>query len=65
MAEEKTYTPLLPYDSTLGEHFTSYDSVPYCCDRNLCHPNIAKYSGNVVKYFEYHVDEKKTIISGE
>ena len=65
MAEEKTYTPLLPYDSTFGEYFSTYDTMPYLCDRDRCHPKIAKNSGNVVKYYEYKVDEEKTIISGE
>lgn len=65
MADDKNYTPVLPYDSTFGEYFSTYDTLPYLCDRDLCHPNIAKSTGNVVKYYEYKVDEEKTIISGE
>ena len=65
MADDKTYTPLLPYDSSFGEYFSTYDSMPYRCNRDLCHPNIKKSSGNIVKYYEYLIDEEKTIISEE
>lgn len=65
MADDKNYTPVLPYDSTLGEYFSTYDSMPYRCDRDRCHSNIAINSGNVVKYYEYKVDEEKAIISEE
>ncbi len=65
MADEKTYTPLLPYDSTFGECFTTYDTMPYLCNRDLCHPNIKKDSGNIVKYYEYREDKDKAIISVE
>ena len=62
MAEEKTYTPLLPFDSSLGEYFSTYDTMPYHCNRDLCHSNITKNTGNIVKYYEYKVDEEKIII---
>ena len=65
MADDKKYSPVLPYDATFGESFSSYDNMPYRCDRNLCHPNITKSTGNIVKYYEYHLDEEKAIISGE
>lgn len=63
MADEKKYTPLLPFDSTFGEYFSTYDTMPYRCDRDLCHPNITKSTGNIVKYFEYLMEEDKVIIS--
>lgn len=63
MAEEKTYTPLLPYDHTFGVHYTTYDTMPYVCNRDLCHPNIVKSTGNIVKYFEYKLGEEKIVIS--
>ena len=65
MADDKTYTPVLPFDSTFGEYFSTYDTMPYHCDRDRCHSKITKNSGNVVKYYEYKVDEEKAIISGE
>ena len=65
MADDKKLTPVLPYDATFGEYFSTYDNMPYHCDRDLCHPNIAKSTGNIVKYYEYKVDEEKAIISEE
>ena len=62
MADEKKYAPILPYDHTFGIHFTTYDTMPYECNRDLCHPNIMKSTGNIVKYFEYNLEEEKTII---
>ena len=61
MADNKNYTPLLPYDSTLGEYFSTYDTAPYNCDRDRCHSNITKNSGNIVKYYEYNMEETKII----
>ena len=63
MADDKKFTPVLPYDSTFGEYFSTYDSMPYRCDRDRCHPNIKKDSGNIVKYFEYCVNTEKAYIS--
>ena len=65
MAEEKKYNLVLPYDSTFGEYFSTYDTMPYRCDRDRCHSQIALNSGNVVKYYEYRVEEEKAIISEE
>ena len=62
-ADDKTYTPVLPFDSTFGEYFSTYDTKPYVCDRDRCHSNIAKNSGNILKYYEYNVEEEKVIIS--
>lgn len=63
MDEEKKYTPLLPYDGTYGTSFTTYDTMPYECNRDLCHPNIVKSTGNIVKYYEYKLEEEKKVIS--
>ncbi len=63
MADDKTYTPLLPYDSSIGEYFSTYDTMPYRCDRDRCHSNIATKSGNIVKYFEYRMEEPREIRS--
>ena len=65
MADDKKVTPVLPYDSTFGEYFSTYDTMAYHCDRDLCHPNITKNTGNILKYYEYKVDEEKAIISEE
>ena len=65
MADDKTFAPVLPFDASFGEYFSTYDSTPYRCDRDRCHSNITKNSGNVVKYYEYKVEEEKAIISGE
>ena len=62
MADDKKFSPVLPYDSTFGEYFSTYDTMPYHCDRDLCHPNIKKDSGNVVKYFQYRVNTEKAYI---
>lgn len=63
MADDKTYTPLLPFDSTFGEYFSTYDTMPYRCDRDRCHSSISINSGNMVKYYEYRMDEPKEIKS--
>lgn len=65
MADKKEYTPLLPFDSTFGEYFSTYDTMPYRCNRDMCHPNITKNPGNIVKYYEYLMEEEKTVISKE
>ena len=65
MAEPKTYTPLLPFDSTFGEYFSTYDTMPYRCNRDVCHQNIAKSTGNIVKYYEYRLGEEKAIVPEE
>lgn len=57
MPEEKKFAPVLPYDSTFGEHFTTYDTAPYSCDRDHCYSMITKTSGNVVKYYECQTEE--------
>ena len=57
--EEKKYTPLLPFDGTYGQHFTTYENMAYECNRDLCHPNIVKSTGNIVKYYEYRMDDEK------
>lgn len=51
MEKEKSYTPLLPYDATYGEYFSTYDNVCYVCNRDVCHNNIGMNSGNIVKYY--------------
>jgi len=61
MADDKSYTPLLPYDATFGEYFSTYDTTPYRCDRDRCHSHIAMNSGNIVKYYEYQQEEPVTI----
>lgn len=52
------YTPILPYDATLGEHFNMYDNTTYHKDYNLCNKEtIHKESGNVLKYHSCKVTE--------
>lgn len=38
-SDSKEYTPILPYDVTLGEHFDMYDHKTYHKDNNLCNHN--------------------------
>lgn len=55
---EKKYTPLLPFDSTVAENFVIYYPTPYVRDINLIPPEkIAMESGNVVKYYRYHLTD--------
>ena len=66
MAENKKYTPLLPYDGTIGQYFSTYDTMTYVCNRDLCHPNIRMNTENIVKYYTYIVSDEPTLIgSGE
>ena len=65
MADDKNYTPLLPFDSTLGEYFSTYDTVPYRCDRDRCHSMITMSTGNILKYYEYNIEEPITIESDQ
>lgn len=51
-SDSKEYTPILPYDVTLGEHFDMYDHKTYHKDNNMCNQDtVHKMSGNVVKHF--------------
>ena len=57
-SDSKEYTPILPYDVTLGEHFNIYDNSTYHKDINLCNKEtIHKESGNVLKYFSCKITE--------
>ena len=62
MAENKKYTPLLPYDGTIGEYFSTHDTMTYVCNRDLCHPNIGMSTDNIVKYYTYVVNKEPTLI---
>ncbi len=57
MEEKNKFTPLLPYDGTIGQNFSMYDKMPYYCDRDLCHPNIIMSTGNIVKYYTYNLED--------
>ena len=62
MAEtKKKYTPLLPFDATWKEYFSTYDTMPYRCNRDLCHPNISMSTGNIVKYYAYALEGETSI----
>ena len=50
-SDEKKYTPLLPYDGCYGENFTTYNTMTYHCDRDICYPNIKTNTENIVKYY--------------
>lgn len=65
MTEEKKYTPLLPFDSSFGEYFSTYDTVPYSCDRDYCYSMITKESGNIIKYYACHDKEPVEITTKE
>lgn len=48
----KKYTPLLPFDSTLNEDFSMYQSLPYIRDISLITDHsIRLESGNVYKFY--------------
>lgn len=48
----KDYTPLLPFDRTLNENFTMYQSLPYIRDITLITDNCIRLeSGNVYKFY--------------
>lgn len=52
MAEDKKFTPLLPFDSSLGEQFALYDNMTYVCDNDICNAGMVKMeSGNVCKFY--------------
>lgn len=53
---QSNYTPLLPFDSTETENFIIYYPTAYVRDINLIPPEkIAMESGNVIKYYCYHM----------
>ena len=63
--DKKKYTPLLPYDAYYGEIFTTYDTMTYHCNRDICYPNIKKETQNIVKYYSYTLEEQMNISNGE
>ena len=60
---DKKYAPLLPYNGTYGENFTTYDTMIYQCDRDACHPYVGVDPGNMVKYYSYKLEEDPFTIS--
>lgn len=65
MPEGKKCAPVLPYDATYGEVFSTYDTAPYSCDRDRCYSMITKTSGNLVKYFACHEEDPVEIVAKE
>ncbi len=63
MAEDKKYMPLLPFDATWSTYFSTYDTIPYRCNRDLCHPMIMMSTGNIVKYYTYNLEGTTAIDS--
>ena len=56
--DKQSYTPLLPFDSTVAENFTIYYPIPYIRDINLIpSEKIALESGNIIKYYRYRLAE--------
>lgn len=52
MAEEKRYTPLLPFNDLIQDGFIIYDNTTYNRDIDLTDDAIkVKNSPNIVKYF--------------
>ena len=50
--EDKKYAPILPFDITFGESFTTYDNQVYHQDLEYITPDKVKMeSGNVIKYY--------------
>lgn len=53
----RTYAPLLPFDSTETENFVIYYPTAYVRDISLIPPEkIAMESGNVIKHYCYHTE---------
>ncbi len=47
-----------PYDETLGERWSMYDSMPYVWDPDLNVDRVFKcISGNIIKYYRFQQDE--------
>lgn len=65
MAEknEKEYTPLLPFNPSVAEHFEMYDTFPYNNERDMTHPLInTMETGNLLKFYRINTeDEPKKI----
>lgn len=50
--QSHTFMPIGPYDSTIEDHLTMYDSLPYARDISLRGSDvIALKSGNIIKYY--------------
>ena len=50
---EKKYTPILPFDGTIGENFIIYDNQTYHQNINYITPeSVKKDSGNIIKRSE-------------
>ncbi len=51
--KKEGYTPIQPYDITLGENYRIYDKTTYTQDKDLCggKDSIRLSSGNVCKYY--------------
>ncbi|WP_066714272.1 hypothetical protein [Clostridium sp. Marseille-P299] len=65
LTDSKDYTPILPYDITLGESFVIYDNTTYQRDHDLCNKEtIHMESGNIVKYSTCNIT-KATKIGGD
>lgn len=49
---DKKYTPILPFDGTIGENFIIYDNQTYHQDINyITADHVKKDSGNIIKYY--------------
>lgn len=56
------YAPILPYNSTIGEKFVSYDNTKYIQDKALSDVNpIAKFSGNVLRFYRVNIESPKPV----
>ena len=61
---DKKYTPILPFDGTIGENFIIYNNQTYHQDINyITADNVKKDSGNIIKY--YRCSDVKTCYVGE
>ncbi len=54
---DKKYDSLLPYNPYYGENFTTYQTMPYECNRDDCHLNIGMTTDKIVKYYSYKIEE--------
>ena len=52
MAEDKIYTPLLPFNDLIQDGFIIYDNVKYTRDIDLTNDGVSvKQSPNMIKYY--------------
>lgn len=56
--EEKTYTPILPFEDTVLDTFLCYDNVKYKRDLDVAQDGMVMlHNPNLIKYYETNSNE--------